>query len=217
MKGRDGEQGDRAIQGRETEFNVPLQWVTRGCNCRSGRNGARIAAMGVVRWLHRVDTDISATTDETPPRRSPPDPVALPDAGPPRYSPSWKSSGHNDTDLVRRESLDRSYLSPSGLYSSNSDAILIRFDQSELTTGKLGNFAALGIRLEWNHCGWLVLRWSEATASLAESTAAFSWRVEMGLQGVRWGCRGWFWKRTFSGVRWSFVRRFRIGKVQRVW
>jgi len=31
------------------EFNVPLQWVTRGCNCRSGRNGANIAPMGVVR------------------------------------------------------------------------------------------------------------------------------------------------------------------------
>ena len=52
---------------RETEFNVPLQWVTRGCNCRSGRNGAGIAAMGVVRWLHRVDTDISASGDEAAP------------------------------------------------------------------------------------------------------------------------------------------------------
>lgn len=52
---------------RETEFNVPLQWVTRGCNCRSGRNRAGIAVMGVVRWLHRVDTDISATSDEAAP------------------------------------------------------------------------------------------------------------------------------------------------------
>lgn len=36
----------REGRGMETEFNVPLQWVTRGCNCRSGRNGAGIAADG---------------------------------------------------------------------------------------------------------------------------------------------------------------------------
>lgn len=36
----------REGRGMEMEFNVPLQWVTRGCNCRSGRNGAGIAADG---------------------------------------------------------------------------------------------------------------------------------------------------------------------------
>lgn len=42
--------GVRRVPAREKEgeFNVPLQWVTRGCNCRSGRNGASIALMGVV-------------------------------------------------------------------------------------------------------------------------------------------------------------------------
>jgi hypothetical protein len=38
-----------AARGRREEFNVPLQRVTRGCNCRSGRNGASIAPMGVAR------------------------------------------------------------------------------------------------------------------------------------------------------------------------
>lgn len=37
------------VKGPGGKFNVPLQWVTRGCNCRGGRNGASIAPMGVVR------------------------------------------------------------------------------------------------------------------------------------------------------------------------
>ena len=120
-----GRGGGSTIQGRETEFNVPLQWVTRGCNCRSGRNGASIAAMGVVRWLHRVDTDISATTDEPPPW-----PFA---AGRPHAFPSHRSTALSVVleareprmDLVRLESLDRIYLSTGvlcpTLYSSSTD------------------------------------------------------------------------------------------------
>lgn len=50
------------VKGKRGKFNVPLQWVTRGCNCRSGRNGESIAPRGVVRWLHHVDTDILATS-----------------------------------------------------------------------------------------------------------------------------------------------------------
>lgn len=78
----------REGRGMETEFNVPLQWVTRGCNCRSGRNGAGIAADGrgsliTPRWYRYLGYRRRG--------RTPPRPPIHADIRPPSCRENWAS------------------------------------------------------------------------------------------------------------------------------